>query len=420
MLTKSAEANYPISFREETAKSLGENLKNRHSVVLVGIRRVGISNFLKFFTNQPDVIKTYVSQNQNHLFIMVDLNDLVERELYPFWVLTLKRISDSSKNKEIQTMFLEAVQSQNLFLLIDSIRKTLLIILKEGYLPTIFFNRFDRIKDALTPQFYSNLEGLKDACRERLSYVFTSFRQLEDLTPVFKKASLSLVSDIMYLPLATKQDLKVIYENFNTRHHLTLTEATKNELFKLVGGYIQYLYLSMIALDQTEYKNIEAKDLIKVLLSDETIKLQSEEIWESLSEKEQAILNRFARGENLTDQDKEEGKYLLNSGIISNEIFSPIFETHLKEKTPIQEGVVSGAELSKKELALFNFLKENLGQIAEREAIITSVWPDEEEVGVSDWAIDRLVSRLRSKLKQQNSPYEIITVKTRGFKLLGI
>lgn len=419
MLTKIAEANYPITFRKEVAQNLGEKLKNQRSVVLVGIRRVGISNFLKFFTNHPDIIKTYVSDTQNHLFIMVDLNDLIEREFYPFWVLTLKRIADSSKNEEIQTIFLEAVQSQDLFLLIDGIKKALLLILGEGFLPTIFFNRFDRIKDALTPQFFSNLEGLKDACRNRLSYVFTSFRQLEELTPIFKNASLSLISDVMYLPLAKKEDLGVVYENFNTRHHLTFNDETKNRLFDLVGGYIQYLYLSMIALDQPEFKDIEAKDLMNVLLSDETIKLQSEEIWESLNESEQAILNRFVKGEILTDQDKEEGRYLFNSGVISDGIFSPIFENYLKQKSPIQEET-TGTELSKKELTLFNFLKENLGQVAEREAIIEAVWPDEEEVGVSDWAIDRLVSRLRSKLKQQNSPFEIITIKTRGFKLLGI
>ncbi len=429
MLTKIAEADYPVSFRKEVAENLGGKLKDRHSIVLVGMRRVGISNFLKFFTNRPDIIKTYVDQNQNHLFVMVDLNDLVERELYPFWVLTLKRIADSTEStldaktsKKIQTIFLDSVQSQDLFLLIDGVRKALLVTLQAGYLPTIFLNRFDRLKDVLTTQFFANLEGLKDACRNRLSYVFTSFRKLEELTPIFKNASLSLVSDVMYLGSAKREDLEVVYQNFNTRHHLTLEETTKDALFKLVGGYIQYLYLSMIALDQPDFKNIEVKNLMDILSSDETIKLQSEEIWESLNESEQAALNRFAKGESLTQEDKQEGRYLFNTGIITNEngidkIFSPIFENYLKQKAPNQEESAPSTELSKKELTLFNFLKDNLNEVCEREAIIEKVWPEEEEVGVSDWAIDRLVSRLRSKLKQQNSKFEITTVKTRGFKL---
>ena len=46
------EASYPITFRQNEARVLGEHLKNRHSVVLIGMKRVGISNFLRFFLNQ--------------------------------------------------------------------------------------------------------------------------------------------------------------------------------------------------------------------------------------------------------------------------------------------------------------------------------------------------------------------------------
>jgi len=46
------------------------------------------------------------------------------------------------------------------------------------------------------------------------------------------------------------------------------------------------------------------------------------------------------------------------------------------------------------------------------------VWPEVEGLGVSDWAIDRLVARVRSKLKKQKSKVRIVTVKTRGYKLI--
>ena len=78
----------------------------------------------------------------------------------------------------------------------------------------------------------------------------------------------------------------------------------------------------------------------------------------------------------------------------------------------------SSIELSKKENLLFNFLKSRIGVICEREEIIQAVWPEVEEFGVSDWAIDRLVARLRVKLKSQNAKFEIQTVKTRGYKMI--
>ena len=73
--------------------------------------------------------------------------------------------------------------------------------------------------------------------------------------------------------------------------------------------------------------------------------------------------------------------------------------------------------MSKKEHLLLTILEENRGALCEREHIIEYVWPEAQAYGVSDWAVDRLIARLRSKLKSSASEYEIVTVKTRGYKL---
>jgi len=90
MTNEPTEALYPISFRQKDAGALGNQLKNRNSVVLIGMKRVGISNFLRFFLNHKEIAKTYIADGAAHLLIPVDLNDLVEREVFPFWILTLK------------------------------------------------------------------------------------------------------------------------------------------------------------------------------------------------------------------------------------------------------------------------------------------------------------------------------------------
>src|SRR5471030_673627 len=85
------EASYPMTFREDDAKALGTYLKHHDSVVMIGMKRVGINNFLRFFLHHHDVPKTYINNGIPHVFIPVDLNDLVEREIFPFWTLVLKR-----------------------------------------------------------------------------------------------------------------------------------------------------------------------------------------------------------------------------------------------------------------------------------------------------------------------------------------
>ncbi|MBI2025734.1 helix-turn-helix domain-containing protein, partial [Candidatus Kaiserbacteria bacterium] len=71
----------------------------------------------------------------------------------------------------------------------------------------------------------------------------------------------------------------------------------------------------------------------------------------------------------------------------------------------------------KKEHLLYTLLDQHVNDICEREKIVETVWPEYSEFGVSDWAIDRLVARVRSKLKRQKSLYEIVTIRTRGYKL---
>lgn len=418
---------YPLSFRKNDAQVLGLHIKNRHSVVLVGMKRVGISNFLRFFLYRDKVREKYINDKKNHLFIPIDLNDLVERELYPFWVLTLKRIEDAIKaspdisaesKKYIETLFLDSIQSQDLFLTIDSIRKSLSHLVEKDFVPTLFFLRFDRVKDVATPEFFANLQGLVDASHQNLSYVFTSVRNLDALSPtVFTKASVSAFARTMYINPSEKTDAKVIFEEMCKKYDLKFDENLQKKVVELAGGYTQYLQFILAFLhDNKSAKNSE--ELVDKLLQDERILFQSEELWESLNDEERATLISFNQGKKITPDQKEASSYLWNTGLITKEsIFSPLFQKYVEEKGKLKSDA-KNKELSKKENLLLKLLEKNRGALCEREIIIENVWPEAESYGVSDWAVDRLVARLRQKLKTLKPDYEIVTVKTRGYKLL--
>lgn len=425
METKIEEASYPLSFRKKDSETLGNHIKNRHSVVLVGMKRVGISNFLRFFLYKDGIKDEYIKDNKKHLFIPIDLNDLVERELYPFWVLTLKRIEDAVEKsdlslktkKHIETLFLDSIQSQDLFLTIDSIRKSLEHLVEEGITPTIFFLRFDRMQEVVTPEFFANLQGLVDACHKNLSYVITSVRSLEFLSPtVFTKASVSVFARTMHIVTATSDDAGIIFDELARKYQLNFSENVKNQILSIVDGYTQYLQFSLSYLHEKKSDVVSSK-LVDELFSDERIALQSEELWESLTDEEKDVLAKFQAENNVSADEKERASYLWNTGIIGDEgIFSPLFQKYLVQKENAREG--NKKELSKKENLLLKILEENRGALCEREDIIECVWPEAESYGVSDWAVDRLVARLRNKLKGLKAEYEIVTVKTRGYKLV--
>ena len=422
------EQTYPEQFRRELTRELIDHLDKRRSVAFIGMRRVGISNFLRFFLYHKK-IRNQFSGKIKHLFIPVDLNDLIERTISSFWVLTLKRILDSAEasdfnpklKKYVENLFLDGIQSKNTFILIENIKKALNKIISEGIYPTIFFLRFDRISESASADFFANLEGIKDATHHKLSFVFTTSRGLNAVSPkVFSHTSLSLAQSQIFLKPANETDSKIVCDAYLNRYNLQIPISMESELLKLAGGYIQYLQLALISLNEPETDIRKISNLAEYLNSDERIKLQSEELWEGLTSNEQQALLKVLNGQKLNDKDIKDGKYLVDSGFLTSnlKIFSLLFADFLRSKNQKGEGSNGKIELSKKEHLLFSYLKQNLGEICEREAIIEAVWPEEEALGVSDWAIDRLVARLRKKIKEEGE-VEIVTIKTRGFKLIS-
>ena len=159
---------------------------------------------------------------------------------------------------------------------------------------------------------------------------------------------------------------------------------------------------------------------MSLILQDERISLQSEEIWESLTDVEKKIIADVAGGKKITPNDRKEAKYLWETGLVVDQgglsVFSPLLASYMRENG--REKQKESVELTRKENLLFSLLFENLGNLCEREKIVEVVWGEYEDLGVSDWTIDRLVARLRNKLNDQKSQFELLTVKTRGFKLV--
>lgn len=422
------ESTYPITFRKSEAEKLGILLKNRRSAVLIGMKRVGISDFLRFFLYNQEVIKTYIKDYGN-FFIFVDLNDLVEREVFPFWILTLKRIYDAVEEsdidkkikKQISNFFLDSIQTQDLFLTLDYVRKSLKFLSDTGIKTTIFFLRFDRLKDSATPELFDNLQGMSDSSNHKISYVFTSVRSFDDLFPaIFKKHDLSYFADSVYIKPNTNEDARIVLNANKKQRDVVISKELEDNLMELVDGHSQYLQYSLITIHENNKTIKDRNELENLLLSDERISLQSEEIWESLTNTEKDLLLKIINKNKLTKEEKEEALYLEKTGFYNEkgyQIFSPIFANFIKIKELEKKRESALIELSKKELMLLKHLEEHLNEVCEREQIIEAVWPEAEAMGVSDWAIDRLVARLRNKLKNQNKKYEIVTIKTRGYKL---
>jgi hypothetical protein len=224
----------------------------------------------------------------------------------------------------------------------------------------------------------------------------------------------------MYLAPADKTDMSAIMTTLEEQYHVDLSPEGREALLELSGGYVQYLQVALISLHAE--KNVPSKliDLFALLSKDEQVVFQSEELFESLTKPEKEVLLQIKQGNTLSAHDRERGAYLWNTAMVRDEekktvLFSPLFDDYVGKLSMTSQ---NGKEFTKKEHLMFTFLKAHEGELCEREAIIEAVWPEHRDLGVSDWAIDRLVARLRSKLKDHASPYSVVTVVTRGYKLV--
>lgn len=426
-----SESEYSLSFRREESLQLADHIRYHRNVELVGMKRVGISNFLRFFLYNPRVTKTYFVKDSQPLLVPVDLLDLVEQDAYAFWLLTLKRIDDSVQASTLDThikhkiahVFEKAIQIKDVFFTLDSIRQSLRIIVSNKFSTAIFFIRFDRVSEVMTPEMFGNLQGLVDAASHRLSYVFTSARRLHNLKPdVFTRTTMSVFSHEIFIQPTQAKDSEIIFATLKKKYNLTLNAGLHHQVLSLCRGHVQYLQLSLIILSEFASKAGVGANTIDSIKKDERILLQSEELLASLKQVEVDSLSKILSGEPIDAQTRQEARYLWNVGIVQKrgsvwQIFSPLFLEYVQEKITKKTGN-GGQFLTKKEHVLFNLLKKYENQICERDVIIEKVWSEFAEIGVSDWAVDRLVARLRKKMKAMSSEYAIKTIRTRGFMIV--
>ena len=417
------EGEYPLTFRSGDVAFLEQNIALYRSIELIGMKRVGINNLIQYFFSH----KNYPS-NKANLFVLVDLNNLVEREIFPFWQLTLKRIVDGVRDselppeveKKVTRIFESCIQYENLLMTFDGIREALDAIVTAGIHPVIFFTRFDRISNLLSDDFFANIKGIHSAAGRQMSFVFTSYLPLEQISKSPINRSKIDFLHTHYIKPANPADSGAIISGFQLHHGITIAPALSNKMIELCGGHAQYLQLALLIYLEQQEKITSAKLLEQVLMNDERIMLQSEELWESLSDETQHFLKSVCTSQGCKTKPTNL-PYIERAGLLTQHndsiyIFSPLLTHYVEEKAQTKKS--QSLELTKKEHLLYTCLHNNINEICERETIIEQVWPEDEDYGISDWSIDKLVERLRTKLKTKDPSLEVITVRTRGYKMM--
>lgn len=161
-------------------------------------------------------------------------------------------------------------------------------------------------------------------------------------------------------------------------------------------------YINHEKLSKEEFRTLETY-LLKTGFSDSNGEIRSK-----------LILNYFSK-EEVTESigiseekpNEEISKYIEINNIKIDRISGEIYFGNIK----------SDDFLSEIELDLIKLLAEKNGEKVKRDIIASRIWPEKQSEYYSDWAIDKLISRIRDKLKDTKPHRVIKTVRNYGFRL---
>lgn len=448
---------YKNEFRKETIRHILEDLSKGESLTLIGISGIGKSNTIYWLTQ-------HASSQDSHIFLInLDFDNLVtvsELGFYRFFLLELyetsqKRIKDKTLLEFIKEEYTKTIDKTDELLAFNSIKKVLSFILEKTELTLcILLNGFEKIRPLHTSLF-NTLLALRAINKLRVVFAFITN---EDVFTTFTSANggklCNLLSyNIYWLKPLDENETYALAGEFAEILKTNLSDSNKKRIWELSGGYSWYIKdLVKIASEINDLQKIGIESLSQSL----NIISRGQQIWGTLQEKHKEILHKIASNKSL--QKEEIPSFLINTGLVcitKNRIklFSPLFENFVLSTTKdieakddhsvhintrqkntrkagltldnrrmlvLKEGTPLRVEFSKNEFQLLKFLFNRKSEVVTRDEVSKELWGEHASHKYSDWAIDKIVSRLRLKIEENpKSPRYLLTIRGVGFKLKG-
>lgn len=262
--------------------------------------------------------------------------------------------------------------------------------------------------------------SLTDDCLEQIEKLESlRLQYYTDFIPVIIGSVCNIYNSLKFKPQVLSKSLLILkpykpevavtfLELFEKVYKFNLKPETRSLLINLSGGHTGLLKsLFMIALDSDNHipevsELVEQESILMWLYK--IVNDLPQEVWEELEKSnENLILQKFG---------------YLSGG----KLFSPLLEAYIKSRrrklnTESKQDLMNDFLLSYTEKQVFNLLKENTGSIITRSQIADALWGDQVAEKYSEWAIDHVIYRIRSKLKAAGVPVQIVTKKKQGVVL---
>jgi DNA-binding winged helix-turn-helix (wHTH) protein len=297
----------------------------------------------------------------------------------------------------------------------------------------LLFDEFGAIYTALDDRALLNLRALRDRFVPRLVYTTATWKSLPSLRgEMVEDEFAEMFSRFTYhMPLLAAEEAFSLIDRLSFS---SLNDARKHACFKLSGGHPGLLVaVAQVLSNLPEEKD---EDLYGLVRQEPQPRAECLKVWNQLDEDDQSSLITLVLEAEVGLPAQQMRHLEAISLLRDDEVFSPIFADFVarKSRSPHVEdqGVfldpdsgdvwVDGIRipvLTDLEFRLMELLFERRDKLTDKYLIVTNVWGEDYLGQVDDARVEKLVSRLRSKIEPDPSkPKYLITRRGRGYKLL--
>lgn len=320
---------------------------------------------------------------------------------------------------ELQTQLKRGVKREGINLEENDLIVLMSTLRENGFEIALFVTGVDRLIQNLDFTLFKELVSLNERFDNLSILVFTGVYLLEKRikSKLFEKNPLA--ANFFYIPLYSTEDSTQFVKYLEEKWNMHINKEQKEWILKDCSGRLGWI--------KNAVRLIREKPKItpREITEDASMIDRVQTMVQVFSQEIRKLLEAISQGGYQTQKkDALYLEYLAKLGLLKKEkgeyiIYPPYLSTIVKKHKQEEETNFNyHLVLSDQEYRVFTHLQKNLNTIVGRDVIAERIWESDAEEKYSEWAIDQLLHRVRTKLTSMKSPYALRTKKGTGFILL--
>ncbi len=269
---------------------------------------------------------------------------------------------------------------------------------------------------------------LSEISEQNPLYNFIFLSEVDFMHPdIFRKlTNIRIFGSLHYYKLYDEPDMSQFVKYLTEKSNLKVPSVLVSKILRTFGGHTWLIAEAVRSIMLNNFSSIEQ------IIESDGIQFKIQQIYQSFIESEKSVLQKLTKGEisGFSENEKHSLKYLEKTGIVcKNKITIHALEIYIQKHQPkvsfTLEGkhikinsVIVDSSFSRKQIRILRHLLTNNGVTVMRDELAKIIWPVNTLDYYTDWALDRIIARLRENIARIGLDKNLIqTVRGKGYKI---